>query len=337
MRGGETRQAGRIGNRKMIATGMQASARTGAAEPGGRTELATVLPNFLIIGAQKSGTTTLAEVLDRHPEVSLSRPKEPHYLAYGDRQNMVPYPDPVSNTRVPATTLKEYRECFVGTGGAKARGEASPSTMPVPRALGRAVALLGKPKVIAILRQPAERAYSNYMHVVSRHGEPCRTFAEAVAAEGGRISAGWGALWHYVAKGFYHRQLLPWVEAVGTGNVKVVLFEDLRSAPAALYREVFEFLEVDPDFEVGESRRSNVTRVPANRVAERVIRMFRPVARGPLAVLPEKWVRRLKVALTSRPPGIGPEIRARLTDGYREDILKLEEMIGRDLSVWLDA
>ena len=175
------------------------------------------------------------------------------------------------------------------------------------------------------------------MHVVSRHGESCRTFADAVAAERGRIGAGWGPVWRYVAKGFYHAQLAPWVEAMGKENVKVVLFEDLKSDAAKMYREVFEFLEVDPDFAVDTGRQSNVTRVPRNRVVNRIIRAASPGARRPLGLLPDRWARGIKATLTSTPKAIDPEIRARLTEGYREDILQLEELIGRDLSAWLDV
>ena len=295
------------------------------------------LPNFLIIGAQKSGTTTLAEVLDQHPDVHISEPKEPHFLAYGDREGLEPYPDAISNTAPPARTLAEYAECFAKARGVKALGEASPSTMPLDRALERTVEFLGKPKIIAILRQPAERAYSNYMHVVARHGESCKSFEEAIEAEQERIADGWGPLWHYVDKGFYFRRLSLWAEAVGQNNLKVVLFEKLKTNPRQLFREVFEFLEVDPDFEIGDPHQANPTRIPKNQLAEKLIHTFRPIVRKPLSLLPKSVSNSLKRAVTSKPDKMDPKIKARLTENYRDDIHQLEKLTGHDLSTWLSS
>ena len=293
------------------------------------------MPNFLIVGAQKAGTTSLYYYLKQHPQVYMSPRKEPHFFEGMHSDFYRP-----GRTTLPVTDLAEYQALFEGVTDEKAVGEASASYLYSPKAPALIKRSIPDARLIGVLRNPADRAYSNFVHCVQVGREPLASFAEALRVEEGRIQDNWGPLWHYKRKGFYYAQVKRYLDTFGRDQFRVWLYEDLRAEPLDVLRDVLEFLEVDDRFVPDMSIEHNTSGLPRNKALYRAAKKL--AARNPvleLAIL-ERWLpaaprRYVKRRIFVQPPPLPAEIRQQLLDSYREDILKLQELIGRDLSLWL--
>src|SRR5215210_1250841 len=164
------------------------------------------MPNFLIIGAEKSGTTALYHYLKQHPQVYMSPVKEPGFFSYEEGQKPISA-GPARFTSERITDIEAYQRLFRGISDEKAVGEETPAYIANPEAPARIRRYIPDAKLIAILRDPTERAYSNYLHARWLGFEPIPDFARALQEEETRMQNGWGGLWRYKRKGFYFRQL----------------------------------------------------------------------------------------------------------------------------------
>jgi hypothetical protein len=272
------------------------------------------LPNFLVIGAAKGGTTSLYQYLRQHPDIFMSPMKEPNYFTDEDQL----FGKRSVRSRV------EYERLFDGVRDERAIGEATPRYLNAIGGIGRIHADLPGVRLIATLRQPAERGYSAYLmrFTDSREWAP----AEDVLQPGN----------YQFESGLYYAKLRRYFDTFPRDQIKVILFDDLIARPQETVRSLFRFLGVDPDFAVDTSIRFNTTLSPRfvgltrlfNATAKTYARLF-PWASGTGLGTP---LRRL--LLRKRSP-IPPELWRRLTDQYRDDIIATGELIERDLSHWL--
>ena len=166
------------------------------------------LPNFLVIGAEKSGTTALHELLATHPQVFMSEPKEPSFFLSEDRrylaQDLMGQPSPDIRTQ------SEYEEIFAAAPPAKVIGESSPCYLYSPEAAQLIKATIPGVRIVALLRNPAERAFSQFTFNQQRGWEPLtRTFKEALELEEERVQGDSMWAFHYTRRGMYARQLTP--------------------------------------------------------------------------------------------------------------------------------
>ncbi len=289
------------------------------------------MPNFFIVGAQKAGTTSLYHYLDQHPQVFMSPRKEPHFFEGMHQEFRRP-----GRRNAPVSDPAEYLALFEGASGERAIGEASASYLYSPRAPGLIKNSVPDARIIAVLRHPADRAYSNYLHCVQVGREPLGSFAEALQAEHSRMRDKWGPLWYYKHKGFYHAQVKRYFDTFGRERVGVWLYEDLRNHTSGTLGEVFRFLGVDENFVPDASIEHNPSGVP--RAGKLYTRVRALTARNPVLVerlLPARLRGYVKSRVLVKPPPFPPELRADLTRSYEEDILKLQELIDRDLSAWI--
>jgi hypothetical protein len=301
------------------------------------TSQSVTMPSFLVIGAAKSGTTSLYHYLAQHPDVFMSPVKEPKFFALeGERPS---FRGPGDAEADAVTTLEDYRALFEGVNGESAVGEASPLYLYLEKAVGRIKHHVPEAKFIAVLRNPVDRAYSSFLHKVRDGRETTTDFAEALASEERRIREGWAYGWHYKRRGFYHEQLNRYYEAFGREKVRVYLYEDLRRDPRGLLRDAYGFLGVDETFVPDLSLEHNVSGIPKNRLVHSLLRGRNPVKAALKPLLPEGLRKKLTVDLQRRnlekAPPIPPEVRRELVEEYREDVLKLQGLIDRDLSGWL--
>lgn len=297
-----------------------------------------IMPNFLIIGAAKSGTTTLYDWLDRHPQVYMSPVKETNFFAL-ENTNPDVFRETVHKGYLKnfKTTITDYREQFTGVNNEVAIGEASPSYLYYPQAAVRIKHYIPDVKLIAILRNPVERAYSNFVHHLRDNLETTPDFAEALELEQQRINDNWWWGFHYLNAGFYSVQLKRYWEIFDRSQIKIYLFEDLTNNPEETARDIWQFLQVD-DIKLPESDRTNVTGVPKNRFFYNFLTR-KNILKEPLKLLVPPPIRdRIVTKLknkTLQKPQLSPEIRSQLTDTYREEIEQLQTLINRDLSSWL--
>ncbi len=310
------------------------------ADDRGESKLVT-LPNFLVIGAGRAGTTSLYNYLRQHPEIYMSPIKETNFWAYlgeGLRDEDL---DRHGGTIVfPVRSLQKYEGLFEGIASEKAIGEVSPRYMASKDTAACIADHLPNVKPIAILRDPVERAYSSYLFH-RRDGRETRTFETAIdEEESGTVS---DALRHgqrrYVGLGYYYRRLKPYFELFPE-HTAVFLFDDLRSDPLGLMRDLFRFLQVRPSFVPDMSVRYNVSGIPTGRLARTVFRKRPALIRAKRAMPPaiQNWLDRViepaRAARLDAPP-LNPDTRQRLAMRYEEDVGKLAKLIDRDLSGWL--
>jgi hypothetical protein len=306
----------------------------------------TTMPNFFVIGAQKAGTTSLYHYLDQHHQVYMSPVKEPFFFdheidSYGEvvQQRREGHHQPPR-----FVNLEEYRTLFRGVREETAVGEASPLYIYAPGTAERIKKYVPEARSIALLRNPADRAYSAFQHAVRIGVEPLTDFARALGEEEERIRNGWHYVFHYRSRGLYHEQIERYYEVFGRERIGVWLYDDLRDDPARVAQSVFRFLQVDDDFVPDTSSRHNPAGVPRSVAARATMKAldktvgslrkpFSPSSR--IFPLVSKTRQAAQSRIFTSPPPIDPEIREELMEGYREDILKLQELIGRDLSMWL--
>ncbi|MGH3086090.1 MAG: sulfotransferase family protein [Rubrobacteraceae bacterium] len=305
------------------------------------------MPNFLIIGAAKCGTTALYHYLDQHPEIYMSPEKEPRFFALeGEIPDFRGPADDRGINRCRFTNITAYRELFRGVSGEKAAGEASTLYLYSPKAPERISHHVPDAKLIAVLRNPVDRAYSAFLFMLRDSREPLSDFGRALAEEERRIAENWGPEYHYRRRGFYHSQLKRYYERFGGDQIKVYLYDELNSDPAGVVRDIFRFLGVDDAFEPDMSSRHNVSGVPQSRVLQSLylsLRKSSPAKSALKALIPEKPRRKMYRRVLSgvqkrnlgKAPPLSPETREELIEAYREDIIKTQDLIGKDLSGWL--
>jgi Sulfotransferase family len=295
------------------------------------------LPNFLMIGAQKSGTTAIYDYLAQHPQVFTSELKEPGFFAFEGVPGSFVGPEDARGERYRVRDLGQYRRLFRKVGNKARAGEASNVYMYVPQAAERIRHYIPNAKLIAVLRDPVDRAYSAYRHLV-RDGRESLGFEEALGAEPARIAANWHPHWHYKQRGFYYAQLRRFFELFSREQIAVYTYDEFKADPRALLKSMFVFLDLDPDFQPDMSVRHNVSGIPRSRLLHAII--GRPSKAKDLAkrLLPA-GAARLHAALMSRnievsEPRIAEETERALREDYRQDLLQLESLLRRDLSAW---
>ena len=295
------------------------------------------MPNFLIIGAPKAGSTSLYRYLSEHPQIYMSPVKQPKFFAFeGEKVN---YQGPKDAFKPYVTDLGTYHSLFEGVSDEIAIGEASSWYLYIPKSSERIYHHIPEAKLIAILRDPVDRAYSNFLSQVQLDYEPFNDFAKALDAEPIRIKKNWSPRWHYKQRGFYYQQLKPYFQKFNSKQIRIYLHQDLSNNRQKMLTDIFQFLGVDNTFEPDLSRKYNVTKSPRNRKLfqffskPNIIKaMFRPF------FTPDQRTRIVSklTQLSTRPkPSLSLEIRERLISEYREDILSLQDLIQRDLSSWL--
>ena len=292
------------------------------------------MPNFLIIGAGKSGTTSLYKYLKAHPQIFMSTPKEPKFFAYeGENPGGDFFLD-----RLTISSLETYQRLFENSRNYKAVGEASTVYLYSAKAPHRIRHHIPNARLIALLRDPAERAFSHYLFFSQGGRESSATFLEALRAEPDRIRRNVYSGWFYRDRGYYFAQLKRYFDLFPREQLRIYLYQDFYADRKGVVRDVLRFLEVDESLLPDIGEKHNVTAVPRSRLINAALNRqtrLRPLVR---ACLPAQGRRRLLNwlnRLNSKRPQLAPEIRAELIEGYRDDILKLQDLIGRDLSAWL--
>ena len=296
-----------------------------------------IIPNFLIIGAGKSGTSSLYYYLKQHPQIYMSSLKEPKFFAFEGDELDFKGPATESVKRFSVTTLEEYRKLFEDVTNELAVGEASPIYMYSPKAALKIKQYIPKVKIIAILRQPAERAFSAFSHLV-REGYETLSFEEALQQEQKRIDNKWNPLFYYQDSGFYYSQLKMYFELFEREQIKVYLYEDLRTDTSALLQNIFDFLNVERNFQPDLTKK-NVSGIPKSRFVYDLFTKDNIVKTAFKPLFSNRVRRTIYDTITTKTLNPKPEMlldtKLDLTRIYKQDILQLQELIDRDLSNWL--
>ena len=297
------------------------------------------LPNFLIIGAAKSGTTSLYRYLRQNPEIYMSPVKEPHFFAREGKK--ADFSGPGNGmSRHGITTIEAYRTLFQGVSNELAIGEASSSYLYDEEAPSRIRQSVPRVKLIAILRNPVDRAYSNYLYMTRRQLEHLPDFVHALREEQNRIRKNWSPSWHYKHRGFYFAQLRRYFSLFEPSQIRVWLYEDLCDDSMGLVQSTCRFLGVDDSFVPDVTTKHNASGLPKSALIHRLIRKSKPIKPLVKPLLPsivrELISKKLRGLYVVKPP-LPQQVRRQLTKAYRKDILALQDLIQRDLSGWLES
>jgi Sulfotransferase family len=302
-------------------------------------------PDFLIIGAPKAGTTALHAALSQHPEVFVTSPKEPKFwLCDGAPPPAWRGPGDAHSQQEWIWRSDEYAALFAAAPATSARGESTPFYLWSRGAHRRIAEALPEVRLIAVVRDPIDRAYSNWMHLWSDGLEPIADFEDAFHRQDDRVHAGWAPFWRYRELGMYGEQLHHLRSYVDPERILVLRYRDIVDDPPAAVDRACRFLGIST---------GRVATIPRDNARSFVEPGWRPRVLGPAVragawagqfVRPEAW-RRASVPLIARltGPDAGPrphlseEQRARLLPVFADDIRLLSELTGEDFTDWLST
>jgi hypothetical protein len=301
------------------------------------------LPQFVIAGAPKAGTTALHAALATHPDLYLSPVKEPKYYLTDGR------PPPRSRNRGPGDAhsarewiwrRQQYEALFAGAPDAAVRGESTPFYLYDGTAVARLAGDVPDVKVIVVVRDPVDRAWSNWVHLRADGLEPEADLLDAIRLEQQRVEAGWGPFWHYRGLGRYGEQLRELYRHVPREQVCLLRYRQLVDAPRDTLDLVSAFLGVPSGMAhtvPPENVKPYVPDSPRHRALARLVRAG--AAAGAYAP-PQVWrqvSRPLIAALhserTPRPP-MPVEVRREVLEPLLPDIELLEELTGQSFADW---
>ena len=299
------------------------------------------MPNFFIIGAARCATDSLYSYLNQHPQIYMSPVKETNWFVFygqpvqfcgpGDREAL-------QSCYVP--TLGAYQAQFDGVRDEQAIGEASPWYIYRPEVPARIKSDVPDARFIAMLRNPIDRAYSSFAMLTRDCREPESQFMRAIELEDERVAANWEPIWHYARMGCYHDQVKRYFDTFGRDRVRVYIYDDFDSAPADVMADILRFLEVDAGFLPDMTVRLNQSYVPKSRALHGALAGGSPLKAVSRRLVPAPLRSRIRasaMASNAQRGGVTAEERARLIEVFRSDVERLQELLNRDLSIWLSA
>ena len=282
------------------------------------------IPSFMVVGAQKAGTTWLFECLDEHPEVFVPRVKEVHFF---DR----PEDSRFSQRH---RGLDWYLEQFSDDPAFRARGELTPDYMYYPHVAAELHALNPDLRIVFMLRNPVDRAYSAYW-MRRRHDAGLADFAALADPASG-----------YVARGFYARQIAPYMERFPREQLRIYIYEEAVRDPELFVADLYGFLGVDAGFRPKTlTRRVGATHRLPKGLGFFVYKIVSPVINLPVILPAWRWLRRntrvvdialdtvAKPGATNYPP-LSDDERRRLAAVFADENARLFGLIGRDVPAW---
>jgi hypothetical protein len=299
------------------------------------------LPDFFVAGAPKAGTTALHAALARHPELYMSTVKEPKFFLTDGPPPTRGGPGDVQTYREHIWRRGDYEALFDAAPPGTLRGESTPFYLYNQAAQRRIRALIPHARLIVILRDPVERAHSNWTHLWSAGLDPVGDFVAACAQEQRRIEAGWADFWHYTALGRYGEQLERLFAVFPCQQVHILRYRALIESPREVLDGICAFLGVARGL-VTEVPLENVTAHPhptwQHRVLSRAHRAGSLVTSALPGALGSGVIRHLERLLQQGSPPRRPltwEQRQALLPRFEADIRLLEVITGEDFSHWL--
>ena len=301
------------------------------------------LPDFLIIGAGKSGTTSLDNYLKQHPALFMSEVKEPNYFAYEKIDFESLYEEAKQHYHDSVTDFDEYKSLFSDAGEDQLAGETSNTYLVVEGSAETIKSHLPDVKLIAILRQPTERLYSRFLHLARENELPSDNFEDVLDRD-----SIWWVRNDLVKEGFYYQNLSRFYNLFSAAQIKVIIYDDFRKDPQGVLDNIFQFLGVEPLKDLDFSVNYNKSGFVKNKFYDRTLGHNSVILRSVKKLMPrslfekaknsiflQKMVNKVRDQNLSQPK-LDPELKSKITkEVYQDEIGKLEGLIGRDLSSWI--
>ncbi|GGE36353.1 sulfotransferase domain-containing protein [Actibacterium pelagium] len=299
-------------------------------------------PDFFVVGAAKAGTTAVWSWLRQHPGVFLPDIKEPSFFAFEGRST-TPRNGPYDKDYVRRlfNSREQYAALFAEADG-KVSGDVSPVYLSDERAPNRIARARPDARILILLRDPVDRAYSQYMHHRRDGLEPCATFEAALKAEASRIEDGWSWGHGYLKGGQYASQVATYLKLFEPSQILILDYAQLQEDPVLCWQQICRHFRVS-QLPMPQNDRVNQTAnlrgVPRFQLIERIIRHPGRVQQRLKALIPETLRRRTRSLLsrwTAAVEPMAPQTRDKLAVQFASDRDWLRKNTDLHLSEWSD-
>jgi hypothetical protein len=287
------------------------------------------LPNFLIVGAAKAGTTSIAKYLDQHPDIFIPENKELRFLIHDTIENLNDL-DPLKKGILKKSILNFEDYCQAFEHNEKCLGEASVHYLyHYSETIKNINKFLQEPKIIIILRNPVVRAISNYEYLSDTHS---RSFSEELFLEDERITLNYNSFWFYKRLGLYYEQVKAYLESFN--HVHVIIFEEFIKDKQGHMNSLFKFLElpsIEINFEIyNKTKKHSLFRKKINKIG--LYHIFNII----FTKKQKDWLlRKFDFFLIDKNRLILSDVEKNdLINFYKNDIEKLESLLDIELSSW---
>lgn len=316
------------------------------------------IPNFFIVGAAKAGTTSLYYYLKQHPDIYMSPVKEPHYFAKDidinkfsidyKKNSLILNKENIANFNLLelhsayVRDFETYKQLFKHRKNEKVIGEASVSYLYSKVAAKEIYNYNPNAKILIILRDPIERAFSHYLMNLSLGLTTKKDFIKEVMEDYEKKEKGWGISHLYIELGLYSDQIKRYLEIFPKENIKIVKFEMLKNYTEETLKDIFKFLGVEnSNFKIDLSIK-NASYIPTNPLINRFLNMYilntirtkiRPYIHPSIWQILSKTYR--NIFFKKNKPILTHEDRIILLDYFINDIKKVEDLTSLNLKNWL--
>ncbi|MFI5171741.1 MAG: sulfotransferase domain-containing protein [Chitinophagales bacterium] len=312
-----------------------------------------VLPTFIVVGANKGGTTSIYHYLKQHPEVFVSPVKEPHYFsgdidvnlfkrefAQNKLQDVEKFVQSDMKQEYHAAFIRDfelYKKLFQNVTDQKAIGELSTSYLFSTVAAEAIKKAIPDCKIIICLRNPVERAYSHYRMNLWTGNSNEFDFYKALLDDFNHNPKVWGNAHLYTEIGLYYEQVKRYIDIFGREQVKIIFTEDMKKNGQQVIKELYDFIGVDSSFVPDISKKYNEVFTPRYKNVTWFLNKtgIRPLMKK----LSPRFIKNLFVKLFYKQKGEKNEIPQQakefLIGQFKEDVKKLSQLLNKDLSYWL--
>lgn len=295
-----------------------------------------MLPNFLVVGAAKSGTSSLDRYLAQHPEVYMPQKKEAHIFSIPDFPTRFQGPGDEGMNTETIRSMDRYQALFADAQPYRAVGESSVFYLHFPGTAQRIQAANPDMKILMLLRNPVDRAFSAYMHVVRDERETL-SFEDSMRQEPVRKQLNYEPMWLYRELGLYTAQVKRFLEVFPRKQVKILLFEEFSRNTEASMADIFRFLDVDPSVRIDTGLRHNESGLPKSRGLFNFIAKPHPIKEVFKPLVPQRLRERIGIQAKSmllQKVNMNPTTRRELEGFFADDIRALADLIDQDLRPW---
>ena len=287
------------------------------------------LPTFLCVGTQKAGTTSLYNILIQHSEIFLPEIKELHFFDREENFNK---------------GINWYKQHFANSEDYKIRGEITPIYMYLDFIPKRIYNEIGRnTKIIFMLRNPADRAFSHYKMSIGRGFENNR-FKNAIESELAELQKKeYNLQLRYIDRGFYDIQIKRYTDLFDQKNLFFILFEeDFLKNRKQTIKNLLKFLQVNENENIGVNVKSTPGGTSKYKKANKILNTAHPINQFAKKIIPSKKLRtNIKYFITKlnqKPTADKSELEEirpfLINEIYKDSILELEKLINRNLSSW---
>lgn len=294
------------------------------------------MPNFVVAGAAKSGTTSLYKYITQHEEVFVPKGKELRFFSNMHGHYKGPGDERSCNRRIISNTI-DYEKLFAGRSETCLGDMSTEYLYYHEESIKNIKKYTENMKIFIILRNPVDRAYSHYLHMV-RDGRENLSFEEAINKEQERKEKNWAWHWGYTTNGFYYNQVKDYLD--NFPDTTVYIYDDLRKNQECVIKDMFTKLGVEP-ITLNTNLEHNVSGIPKNKKLHKLLnkpnRFLGLLKRSAGLFNKEDALFEMlqKISKSNlNKPKMKAETRTRLVNLYTKDIEQLESLLNKDLSSW---